>query len=752
MNFNINYIGKSPNSHSYTIWNINDINILFRSVPKKKMDDVEKVLEILSENLKQQLPIGDAIKLLPYPQFNILILIKHLFIVDFLKYIESYLSNGKGFVTMYDFYIKELGFDTNERGIISTLTISKELSELNDIVCGWITDKVDCLNIERHLKEGKSTGHIADSIGPINFVKLLYSNHREDLVEYIDKYFENSLIDRKLPAFSDVSRLLVNHRNFPDNSKLDKEGQEFVTALKVQFNSMRPFYGSRLIEGNIKEMDINKDQWKIYALCDYAEFASKNLDFSGIQGEKFKKEIKWFYKEDALDYVIEKKSIDNLGKRMNAITSIVNYLHTEFNIDGFAEVDSFLAQLVKRFLMFETYDERTGEPLKTGTMSSILTEIRKIVNHMIENKLPTSNHPIPIINVFDKVKFYNRDKMADTMDVIPDVVLDKLESKIQELDIIYQRIFSIFIGTGMRAKEIIFLEKDCLDYSYIDNPDVNKRGIILRYTPYKVLISQTKRNKEKHEIYIQPELAEIIEQQIKETEWIREKYIDVPYIFIGDVCEKVQMKGRNFTANINKLIRKYNICDVDNTLWAFDSRQMRPTVVCNMIENGACENEILSITNHTNVNTLRKFYEKLEKLKLANLNEEFFKKQFELEVGAENLKAFDEEERRILAYQFATREREVEFGQCVKHDSEGKCKRGGEYACANCNKICTGKQYLPKWESLYNNQLDIVRDLETEYNNDEISKEEYSEYIEYIREVKQLNYYKNVIEKIKDRG
>ena len=121
-------------------------------------------------------------------------------------------------------------------------------------------------------------------------------------------------------------------------------------------------------------------------------------------------------------------------------------------------------------------------------------------------------------------------------------------------------------------------------------------------------------------------------------------------------------------------------------------------------------------------------------------------------VGAENLKAFDEEERRILAYQFATREREVEFGQCVKHDSEGKCKRGGEYACANCNKICTGKQYLPKWESLYNNQLDIVRDLETEYNNDEISKEEYSEYIEYIREVKQLNYYKNVIEKIKDRG
>ena len=85
MNFNINYIGKSPMSNSYNIWNINGIDILFRSLPKYKMDNIEKVLEILSTNLKQQLPIHDAIKLLPYAQFNILILIKHFFTVDFLK-------------------------------------------------------------------------------------------------------------------------------------------------------------------------------------------------------------------------------------------------------------------------------------------------------------------------------------------------------------------------------------------------------------------------------------------------------------------------------------------------------------------------------------------------------------------------------------------------------------------------------------------------------------------------------------------
>lgn len=747
MNFNIEYLGKK--NGTYTIWKINDIEILFRSLPKRKTSDLEKALDILSENLKKKLPIHDTIKLLPHPQLNILILIKHFFIVDFLQYIESYLSKSNGDLSMYDFYIKKLGFDTNERGIISTLTISRELSEFNDIVCGWITDKIEYLNIEKHLTEGKSTSHISDTIGAINFFKILCCNYKEYLTEYMDLYFQKEFENRNLPALSEWSRFLINDKSLPDKTKLSEEEQELVIFLKTQFNIIRPIYGHKLIENNIKEMDINKDIWKIYALGIYNDFSSKTIDFSSIKGEKFKKEIKWFYKDDVFNYVIQRKDIQHVAKSMKLCTEIVNYLYSDFNIDGFAQVDDFLAQLVKKFLMFEACDENTGKSLKPTTMSRVVTDIRKIVDYMIENKMSTINHPIPSTNVFNRVKFYNKTKMSDTMEVIPDIVLDKLEENIKCLDITYQRIFNIFLGTGMRAKEVLFLEKDCLDYSYINNPDVNKKGIILRYTPYKVLLSQKKKHSEKYEIYIQKELADIIEEQIRETEDIRKKYSDVPYIFIKDACEQLKYQGRNFTSNINKLIKECNICDIDGTLWTFDSRQMRATVASNMIENGACENEIMSTLNHIYVGTTRKYYEKATKLKLADLNQEFFKKQFELEVGKENLEAFDEEERRILAYEFATKIREVEFGQCVKHDSEGKCKRGGEYACANCNKICTGKHYLPKWEALQKDQSDIVTSLETEYKNNGISKDEYSNYIEYIREVNQLNYYKDVINRIR---
>lgn len=747
MNFNIEYLGK--HNGSYTLWNVNGLEILFRGIPKIKKDDVKKALEILSENLRKKLPIHDAIKLLPYPQLNILILIKHFFTIDFLQYIESYLSKSDYTLSMYDFYIKELGFDTNERGMISTLTISNELSEFNSIVCGWITNKVEYLNILKHLNEGNSTAHISDTIGVINFFKILCCNYKDYLTEYIDMYFQKEFENRNLPVLSEWSRFLINEKSLPDKTKLNKEEQEFVIFLKTQFNSIRPIYGYKLIENNINEMNINKDIWKVYALGIYNDFASKTIDFSGIKGEKFKKEIKWFFKDDVLNYIIQRKDIQHVAKSLKLCTEIVNYLYSDFNVDGFAQVDDFLAQLVKRFLMFEACDEKTGENIKPRTMSRVVTEIRKIVDYMIENKSSTINHPIPATNIFNRVKFYNTTNMSDTMDVIPDIVLDKLEENIKHLDITYQRIFNIFLGTGMRAKEVLFLEKDCLDYSCINNSDVNKRGIILRYTPYKVLISQKKKCMEKHEIYIQKELADIIEEQIRETECIREKYNDVPYIFIKDVCEQLKYQGRNFTSNINKLIKECNICDIDGILWVFDSRQMRATVASNMIENGAYENEIMTTLNHIDINTTRKYYEKARKLKLADLNQEFFKKQFELEVGTENLEAFDEEERKILAYEFATKIREVEFGQCVKHDSEGKCKRAGEYACANCNKICTGKQYLPKWESLLKSQSDIVASLETEYQNTGISKDEYSNYIEYIREVNQLNYYQDVINRLR---
>lgn len=744
MKFKVEYVKyEAP---TFGIWNINGLEVKLNKVFLKQKNNLKKSLVILSENLKEQSSIVGAVELLNIQ--STLVLIKNFFIVDLLNYIENYFIKKNNSGTIYDFFNKELGLNKNEKAIKVVLS-SENLVELRDIISEWVTKRIDSLNIERHLLGRKSTVHISNAIGFPNFIRLLNQQYREYLLEYIEDYYQKSLTSRILPKYSDICYLLVGINNMQDKKDSPKEYSEFATFLKCECNKRYEMYGYKLVEGNLKELDLKKDLWKVYSISEYQGFQWREIEFSNIEGNKFKQELKWYYRENAIDCIIENRNIKSIGKYLYRCIDIINYLYLELGIDGFAEVDDFTAQLVKKFLMFDVYEEKTNTPLKAGTISKIITELRKIVNYLIDEKVSTINHTIPVANVFNNVKVFNIHNMSDTIDVIPDVVMDRIEETIEELKISYQRMFYIFQGAGMRAKEVMFLQEDCLNYEHVNDPDINKRGIILNYIPYKVLLSQRKvKHSDRHEIYISESLAKVIEEQIKDTSFLRKKF-NVPYIFISNTCEYAKIYGRSFTYAINSLIKRHNICDTDGTLWRFDSRQMRATVASNMIENGASENEIMSLLNHNDVNTTRKHYEKVKKLKLAQLNEEFFKKEFEVKVGKEQLEAFNEEERRILFVEFATTTREVEFGKCVKHDSEGSCKRGGDFACANCNKICTGKQYLPKWESLFNNQNDIVEKLKDEYQNNGINEDEYINYVEYIREMNQLNYYKSVIDSIR---
>lgn len=740
--YNVEYI-RYDEKTTIGYWRINGVEMEFHKVRKSMKSNFIKSLKMLDNKLSQREPIVDVVEMMGVTQT--VSIITNLFLVKFLEFIELYLKDRLK-------KSEEVSIETCLNNIMGKTvnnkfnkTILGYYPNLRDYILGWITTgKIEQLDMKKYMEQGKPMVLIVDTLGFQLVMSALKNYYIDYLPKYIDSFYESMYRNRILPVCSHFyawfSGIRIAQPLVKDNSIRD--------FIKEICDEMYLKYGNMLIKTNFDELDLNKDRWTIYQRSEYQMFTTASIDFSHIEGEKFKKELKWYYKDRTKDMLISNRDIHDVYIYFKTLVKVVNFLYSELEIDCFAEIDTFYAQSIKRYLTCNVYKENEDKLISPATAAKVIARLRDITQFLIEKKVSTRNHSIPIANSFLNIKMHNIGKMGKTMDVIPDVIMDKLEEYKYLLPDEQQRIFDIFNGTGMRLKEILFLEKDCLDYTYINDKDENKRGVILKYVPYKILKTQKKiRSCDRHEIYISEFLAEIIEKQIDISANLRNKK-NVPYIFIGDSSGFVRVKGRSITRNIKKIIKDNNICDIDGEVWNFDARQFRATVAANMIENEATEAEIMQQLNHIEPNTTRKYYEKVKKLKLAQLNEKFFEKEFEVKIGKEQLELYTEEERKLLYVDFELSEREVLFGKCTKHFSQGRCNNAGEDACANCSKLCTGKKYLPRWMELLQKQEDIIKALEVGYSRESIPPSEYSNFIEYIREVNQANYLKEVINSI----
>ena len=169
-------------------------------------------------------------------------------------------------------------------------------------------------------------------------------------------------------------------------------------------------------------------------------------------------------------------------------------------------------------------------------------------------------------------------------------------------------VFQIFSETGMWAKEVAFLEADCLETARYEG------AVKLKYIPYKILKARRRNGiGEHHTVYISAELAEKIKKQIASSEEFRRKH-DLPYIFLHqNKGYKVSMLNvAYFIKKINDLICKHGICDDGGELWNFTSRQCRKTLVVNMIENGATTMELVYQLGHLNQSTVMQYYAEIK--------------------------------------------------------------------------------------------------------------------------------------------
>lgn len=736
MNHEIKYIGYMSDSPSVLRrWEIDGAKLILK-LPKSAIKTLNETLLKLEYNLQNDLSLHDITKELGGIA-SLLEVLHKVYLEQFLGYTVRYIKNGleqDNEVTLETLVCERL--ENNKQPLV--LLSKPKVIPLRDAMITVLTDgRIKDIDIRECLSEGRSLNLIGDVIGVNNLIRVLFEQYHDKIDAYIQLVYKQESKKRELMSYNVFSS---KYLSMPTSESV----RDYALKIKELANAEYLKCGQYLIDTNTEGLYMNEDVWNIYTKTATLSISRTTIDFRDILSPKFKIDLKYFYRDLIEDLLRRDGSLTSYLSRYRGTVKAVNFAYRFREKECFGELSNMDAMAMYNFLKDTVTDDETGLPLQPTTVAKIVTNLRAITDFLIDKQY--QNHTMPTINYFMNIQIKNLDNMSTTVDVIPDFVMEQIISHKSELSETYQTMFDIFNNTGMRLKEVILLEENCVDRT-------DDKGILLTFTPYKVILERRKANKDEyHHVYISKEIADIIDCQTERTKNIRGKD-NIPYIFYNKVNGNYRVEGKGFTAAMNRIIQKYGICDLDGVVWEFDSRQMRATVAATMITNNATETEVMQQLNHDSMHTTRKHYEKVEKLKLADYNQEFFEKEFEVKVGKENLALYTEEERRALYTDFKLSYREVEFGKCIKHKSEGPCgKRSGKMSCANCSKLCTGKKYIDKWMSSLNNQKQIIEELESCYKKEGIAPEDYCNFIEYKKEIHQLKIYESVIASINEKG
>lgn len=586
--------------------------------------------------------------------------------------------------------------------------------------------------IKDYLINKKDLSDIFTFIGVDKPINIAFNEYNELFIEYVKYSLKKFTKDRKSVTYM---KLLDSFKitSSPAHHLLPVIREKIKELVDIEYKTQCELF----IKENTFALDLDKDYWTLYFMNGPA-INKCTYDFSKIVCTGIRYEVKSFMRE-------------KLKNKKNSSYTIFHMITIGFNY--IAKINPKLnfctditSENISSLILYleKDYITQSGENMKPSSIRKVVQGCGAVVQHLISKgkdlKLKT---PIPFHNYFSDITFYNSKNMEKRTDILPEEVINKIASHIDTLSPIHKLIYYIFIDSGLRLKEIIYLEDNCIQPSKYKN--VKK----LRYIPFKILRHRRKKKLSDHaEILISQELASKIALQIEKSKALREKY-KIPYIFVNELSnQKAHMtKGRGFVVAIQNLINNYKITDTEDNLWNFQSRQFRKTIVTTMIENGASTTEVAHWLGHLSKKTAKEYYEEIRKSKLVDLNTEFFKKKFELKIGEAQLKQYSEEELKLLYVDFRLNIRRVPLGHCTKHLSEKECGyEVGKIDCAVCSKLATGCSYLDEWISLRDSKQQVIDELIRIYKANNITN--YHNFREYQRELYYLNSYQSVIDNI----
>lgn len=663
--------------------------------------------------------------------------------VDYFEYLEKALKDSFSNDEIVEYFVKvaKKGIETNEFQIKKATTV-KYLYEYVFGAVSWRCEKEDTSKqfvidrmkeavtlVDKFVREIKVAKRDVDS----KDIKAVMNSFQEDeLEEYITNIIRNDL---NLSRNKISLRLLLEyifHIDKPNAPTYDYflkviKDNGWLRVMNKVIEAEAPNNNQALIDSNISEMKLTSDRWTLYYINGISLYR-QILDFSEIKSEGLKKEIKMFIKAK---YTPDK--VYFVYKRYSNAKRILNLLYDEFEIEHFSEIENIHAVFALNYM------KNVG-----GFAPSSIKATKASITDMIDYYINLKEYPFkPIENAFKNIGLKGTDRVVDTTEYIPDEVMSQIDAHINELSERFQLMYEVFSCTGARAKEVIRLEAN-KSYYIKGNEDYCE----LKYNPHKV--KNTRKRKglpEYHTVFIPKNLHERLEAFADTTLSLRAE-TNSEFLFIDKSKRGTALTTPgSFCRVINNLIKKHDIRDIEGNLWNFTSKQMRKTLAVQLISNNATRQEVATQFGHNCIDTTEKFYLEVKLKDIAEMNHVFFNKKFRLNMNDKDLELYTEEERRQLYVDFCLNNREVEYGYCTKHLSEGSCgTRNGRSNCATCNKLCTGKKFLDKWLSLKDSQQKIVDELLETYKQYNI--EDYEDFVEYKREVHLLESYKVVVESI----
>ena len=124
-----------------------------------------------------------------------------------------------------------------------------------------------------------------------------------------------------------------------------------------------------------------------------------------------------------------------------------------------------------------------------------------------------------------------------------------------------------------------------------------------------------------------------------------------------------------------------------------------------MIENGASHEQLKAFMGHLSDEVLKKAYAMVEKLKLMDMNTEFFLKEFSINLSEEAISQFCEEDLKEIVAMLIATSRKMMYGTCTRHPVQGDCGKLHEAAsCAPCENLRTDSTNRKDWEAIYTEQ------------------------------------------------
>lgn len=391
--------------------------------------------------------------------------------------------------------------------------------------------------------------------------------------------------------------------------------------------------------------------------------------------------------------------------------------------------------------------------LNDGGMSQIgASDAKVFLSNMIDflmakksvRKLPLIG-PLPeppSVNICKDIKVKKPDQVSNRIP-IPEGVFTEIMRYIDELEATHKHAFELIAAGGLRPNELEGITPDSL---------IEKDGkLVLCIWEYKK--ENTKRRKGEKPIREIPlnfsEAIQAFREQVKVSEDAR-KASGHASIFIRRIHNSNVygvMTTSSLKCAVNNLIKMHNIFNPNTgELWHYTPYQLRVSLVVEMIENGASDAQLKAFFGWNSESTMQNAYYMARKLKLMEMDTEFFKREFAVNLSQEAIDQYSEEELNEIVEMFYATSREMSYGRCIRHPSQGICGKLHEAsACAPCENFKVSPHYRKKWEELYMLQYRELLKLRLFYEQRGHTEEQYEKYEFYVVQSGILESYANVL-------